>query len=199
MRPRLAPRRSRGKPRANRLAESPSDSVSNGPAHLSFASSSARSRARSSRDSVSWWNMVHLPSGGYVWRTKQPGGNRHSGDRCRRPEAGPRVTAVRIVALLVLAAVAVTAPTASASPRASETLPRSCGALSIGIAWHVRATRNVRCSLARLVIHTFLDRPGCRSHCVVRGYPCRARFLAKSEQVQCVPGRRVVVAKSFGY
>jgi hypothetical protein len=109
------------------------------------------------------------------------------------------VTAVRVAVLLVTLSVAVPATTASASPKASETLPRSCGALSIGIGWHVRATRNVRCSLARLVIRTFLDRKGCRSHCVVRGYGCQARFLAKSEQVQCVRGRRIVTARSFGY
>jgi len=68
------------------------------------------------------------------------------------------VTAVRVAVLLVTLSVAVPATTASASPKASETLPRSCGALSVGIGWHVRATRNVRCSLARLLIRTFLDR-----------------------------------------
>jgi hypothetical protein len=107
------------------------------------------------------------------------------------------VTDVRVAVLLVTLSVAVAAAAASASPKASETLPRSCGALSIGIGWHVRATRNVRCSLARLLIRTFLDRQGCRSHCVVRGYACRARFLAKSEQVQYVRGPRIVIARSF--
>jgi hypothetical protein len=69
----------------------------------------------------------------------------------------------------------------------------------LGIGWRVFATTSVRCPAARLLVRTVLNRHGCRTRCTVEGYVCTQRFLKIAARIQCVHGRRVVVARSFGY
>jgi hypothetical protein len=107
------------------------------------------------------------------------------------------VPGVRALVLLSLAvACACGAAHATAAPSA-ETRP--CGSVPLGIGWRVSATPSVRCPAARSLVRNVLGRRGCRTRCTVGGYVCTQRFLKIAARIQCVRGRRVVVARSFGY
>ena len=76
---------------------------------------------------------------------------------------------------------------------------RSCGTLSIGIGWDLRASPNVRCSAARQVMLTYFRRYAGRTHPLVFGYLCTNRDLRDAEHIRCARAGRLVTAKSFGY
>ena len=79
-------------------------------------------------------------------------------------------------------------------------LDRSCGSLSAGIGWHLRATPNVRCPSARHLMSVyFRHRANRRTRAVVLGYVCTKQDLRDGEHVRCVRGAQAVSAKSFGY
>jgi hypothetical protein len=79
-------------------------------------------------------------------------------------------------------------------------LDRSCGRLSAGIGWHLRATPNVRCSSARRVMSVYFGRRANRRvSAVVLGYVCTKQDLRDGEHVRCIRGAQAVSAKSFGY
>jgi hypothetical protein len=77
---------------------------------------------------------------------------------------------------------------------------RSCGTLSVGIGWHLRASPNVGCRSARhLMTIYFWRRANRRPAAFVLGYGCSKRDLRDGEHIRCVRDARLVTAKSFGY
>ena len=76
---------------------------------------------------------------------------------------------------------------------------RSCGTLSIGIGWDLRASPNVRCSAARRVMLTYFRRFAGRTHPLLFGYRCAKRDLQDAKHIRCTRPGRLVTAKSFGY
>ena len=81
---------------------------------------------------------------------------------------------------------------------------RSCGYLSVGKGWRVRATRNVKCVSARKLVRTFFDLPRCvpaqrrpGKACTVSGYRCVETALPDDVGlVRFARSGRVVSARS---
>jgi hypothetical protein len=89
--------------------------------------------------------------------------------------------------------------TASAPAAGSTAVtPRSCGIFSVGIGWHLRATRNVKCSFAKKLTATYFRRGGrARTRLVVLHFVCRQRYLPPNrEQIRCLREGRLVTATS---
>ena len=61
---------------------------------------------------------------------------------------------------------------------------RSCGTLSIGIGWDLRASPSVRCSAARQVMLTYFRRFAGRTQPPVFGYRCTKRDLQDAEHIR---------------
>src|SRR2546429_4460649 len=113
---------------------------------------------------------------------------------------------------LALGLVAVALGTASAAragghgelPASSRLATRPCGYLAVGKGWHVRATRNVTCVLARRLVKTFFALPRClaaQRHsgkaCTVSGYQCTETPMPQDRAlVRCAKPGRVVSALS---
>ena len=77
---------------------------------------------------------------------------------------------------------------------------RSCGNLSVGIGWHLRASPNLRCSSARhLMSIYFRHRANRHTSALILGYACTRRELRDAEHIRCVRAARLVTAESFGY
>src|SRR4051794_10519538 len=105
---------------------------------------------------------------------------------------------VRQLLLGIVACVACGTAPALPSPAAQPTRP--CGALAIGIGWHVRASRGVACSSARHLILTYFHRGAeRRPRAVIMGYACTTRYLPDAEHIDCLRATKRVTAKSFGY
>jgi hypothetical protein len=84
--------------------------------------------------------------------------------------------------------------------RAQTARTRSCGALSVGIGWHLRASPKVSCSSARHLMNTYFRRgANRRTRALVLGYVCTKRDFPDGEHIRCVRAARLVTAKSFGY
>jgi hypothetical protein len=80
----------------------------------------------------------------------------------------------------------------------ASTGARSCGTLSAGIGWHLRASSNLGCSPARHLMVTYFGQER-RQKAVVLGYVCTRRDLPDAEHVRCSRRADLVTAKSFGY
>jgi hypothetical protein len=113
----------------------------------------------------------------------------------------PNGQKVRLVAILAVAwAVAAVGGAADASNRVAGLTIRSCGTLSIGIGWHVAATRNVTCSSARQLMATyFRTRNNRQVRAIVYHYVCIRKDPPDAEHIRCSKADRLVTARSFGY
>jgi hypothetical protein len=90
--------------------------------------------------------------------------------------------------------------TAAGVARPAQVSLRSCGTLAVGIGWHLRATPNVSCVIARRVITTYFAKGGeRRARTVALRFVCRHRYASVGEHIRCVRGTKVVAARSFGY
>jgi hypothetical protein len=117
------------------------------------------------------------------------------------PDLVPNGQKVRFAAILAVAlAVAAVGGAADASNRVAGLTVRSCGTLSVGIGWHVAATRNVTCSSARQLMATYFRTGSNRQvRAIVYRYVCVRRDLADAEHIRCSKADRLVTARSFGY
>jgi hypothetical protein len=109
---------------------------------------------------------------------------------------------MRLIVLLLLLLTGLTLAAASDAPKSSATTirTRSCGTLSIGIGWHLRANPNMRCSSARQLMVTYFSRRANQgTRAFVLGYLCMKRDLQDAEHIRCARADRLVTAKSFGY
>jgi hypothetical protein len=101
---------------------------------------------------------------------------------------------------LALLAVGVLVSQGSPNAVASAPVTRSCGTLSLGIGWHLRASANVGCPAARVLMTSYFRRRGNRyAHIALSGYSCAKRDLASGEQIRCVQAAKLITALSFGY
>ena len=95
---------------------------------------------------------------------------------------------MRLIVLLLVLLTGLTLGAASDAPGSSATAfrTRSCGTLSIGIGWHLRASPNVRCLSARQLMVTYFSRRANRgTRAVVLGYHCTKRDLRDAEHIRC--------------
>jgi hypothetical protein len=105
---------------------------------------------------------------------------------------------VRLGLLAALLACLSLAATQGAGATSTPAGTRSCGSLNVGIGWHLRATRNVRCSFAMRLTTTYFARGDIRKPRVrVLHFVCRQRYVPQSrEQIRCMRGTKLITATS---